>query len=72
MGKKVKIPDEVYEKFDERASEKDLDSAEEYVNYVLKQIYEKLQNQGDDSGKTYSEEEEEKVKRRLEGLGYLD
>lgn len=71
MAKKVEIPDEIYEKFDERAEEKDLESAEEYVNYVLKQIYEKLQDQ-EDSGTSYTKEEEEKVKRRLEGLGYLD
>lgn len=72
MGKKVEIPDEVYEKFGERASDKDLDSAEEYVNYVLKQIYEKLQKQESDQDSGYSEEEAEKVKEKLKGLGYLD
>lgn len=74
MGKQVEIPEEHYEKFAERAPDKGFDSAEEYVNYVLGQIYEKLQRQ-EDSGEdesAYSEEEEEKVKERLKGLGYLD
>lgn len=67
----VEIPDQYYETFEERAPEKGFDSAEEYVNYVLGQVYEKLENQ-DDGGTTYSEEEEEKVKERLRALGYLD
>lgn len=71
MGKKIEIPEKIYRKFEERASDKGLDSAEEYVNYVLEQIYEKVQDEksGQD---TYTDEQEEKVKNRLEGLGYLD
>lgn len=74
MGRQVEIPDEYFEKFEERAPEKGLDSGEEYVNYVLKQIFEKLQRQeqDEDDGATYTEEEEQKVKDRLKGLGYLD
>jgi len=70
----VDIPDEYYEKFAERAPDKGFDSADEYVNYVLGQIYEKLQRQerDDEDGSAYSEAEEEKVKDRLKGLGYLD
>lgn len=67
----IDIPDEYYEKFAERAPDKGFDSAEEYVTYVLGQVYEKLQDQ-DGGGTTYSKEEEEKVKERLKGLGYLD
>lgn len=66
----VDIPEEYYERFAERAPEKGFDSAEEYVNYVLGQVYEKLGS--DDEGSTYTEEEEEKVKERLRGLGYMD
>lgn len=67
----VDIPEEYYEKFAERAPDKGFDSADEYVNYVLGQVYEKLQDQKSE-GTTYSKEEEEKVKERLKGLGYLD
>ncbi len=74
MGRDIESPDKWYNAFKERAPEKGFDTADEYVNYVLKQIYEKLQRQQqDDSSDTeYSEEEEEKVKDRLRGLGYLD
>ncbi|MFB6076686.1 MAG: CopG family transcriptional regulator, partial [Candidatus Nanohaloarchaea archaeon] len=65
----IDIPDEYYETFEERAPEKGFDSAEEYVNYVLGQVHEKLQRQQDGGETTYSEEEEEKVKERLKGLG---
>jgi uncharacterized Ntn-hydrolase superfamily protein len=74
MGQNVEIPDEYYETFADRAPDKGLDSADEYINYVLKQVYEKLQRQEQDSEDetTYTEEEEQKVKDRLKGLGYLD
>lgn len=77
MGTEVEIPDEWYETFAERAPEKGFDSTEEYIHYVLQQIYEKLERQdaaGDDGGdgREYSEAEAEQVKDRLRGLGYLE
>lgn len=76
MGRAIEIPEEWHEKFEERAPDKGFESAEEYVHYVLQQIYEKLQQQEQDeedkSAQRYSEEEERKVKERLRGLGYLD
>lgn len=72
MGKKVEIPDDMYELFEERAPEKGLDSAEEYVNYVLGQIQDKLEGQEESDEQTYTEEEEKKVKNRLKDLGYMD
>lgn len=71
MSKEIEIPDKYYERFDDRASEKGFDSAEEYIEYVLGQIYEKLQNK-ENGGSEYSEEEAEKVKEKLRGLGYLE
>lgn len=74
MAKKIEIPDEWYKKFQERAPDKGLDSAEAYVEYVLQQIYEKLQRQegsSEDDG-AYSEADEQRVKDRLKSLGYLD
>ncbi|MDY6765986.1 MAG: CopG family transcriptional regulator [Candidatus Nanohaloarchaea archaeon] len=68
----IDIPDEHYETFKERAPEKGFDTAEDYVRYVLEQVYEKLQEKEDGDETSYTEEEEEKVKERLRGLGYLD
>ena len=68
---KVEINDNVYSVLEARAEEKDFDETDEYIRYLLDQIVEKIkrEKQGQES---YSEEEEEKVKRRLEDLGYLD
>lgn len=68
----VEIPEEQYEAFENRAGEKGFDSADEYVRDVLRQVYEKLEGGGDSGDATYTEEEEEKVKDRLRGLGYMD
>lgn len=68
----IEIPDEYADRFEERAPEKGFDSMEEYVNYVLGQVVEKLERQQGDDESAYTEEEEEKVKDRLKGLGYLD
>lgn len=68
MAEKIAIPEEYYEKFEERSTEKGFADADEYVNYVLGQIYERLRNDNEE----YSEEEKEKVKEKLKGLGYMD
>ncbi|MFB6193357.1 MAG: CopG family transcriptional regulator [Candidatus Nanohaloarchaea archaeon] len=68
----VDIDDDIYSVLEARAEEKDFDETDEYVHYLLEQVVEKIkrEKQQEDSG--YSEEEEEKVKERLRGLGYLD
>ncbi|MFB6200098.1 MAG: CopG family transcriptional regulator [Candidatus Nanohaloarchaea archaeon] len=63
--KEVKIPEEFYERFESRASEKGFDSAEEYIIDVLRQVYDKLEPED------FSEEEEEQVKEKLKDLGYM-
>lgn len=72
MSEEVEIPEEYYDKFEERAPDKGFDSAEEYIHYVLGQIYEKLQAQENGKESEYSEEEAEKVKEKLRGLGYME
>ena len=68
---KIEIDDDKYSILEARAGEKDFEETEEYISYLLDQIVEKIkrEKQGQES---YSEEEEEKVKSRLEDLGYLD
>lgn len=68
----VDVPEEHYERFEERAPDKGFDTADEYIRYVLKQVYEKLEGRESGEKSSYTPEEEEKVKDRLRGLGYLD
>lgn len=76
MGKKVEVPDEIYERLKERSKEKGFDSCEAYINDILKQVKEKLERkekkeEEDNNEKEFSEEDEEKVRKRLKALGYL-
>lgn len=64
----VEIDKDKYTAFAARAEDKGFDSAEEYVQHVLQQVYDKLQRQE----KTFSDEDEEKVRDRLRNLGYMD
>jgi Arc/MetJ-type ribon-helix-helix transcriptional regulator len=45
----------------------------EYVNFILEEVLNSLEEQeADEDNVEYTEEEEEKVKQRLKDLGYLD
>ena len=69
----VEIPEETYGLLAKRAEDKGFDTTEEYINYVLDQVAEKAKKKmADEEDKEFSEEDEEKVKERLKGLGYLD
>ncbi|MBC5792925.1 MAG: CopG family transcriptional regulator [Nanohaloarchaea archaeon] len=68
---KIEVDDDIYSVLEARAAEKDYAETEEYIEYLLKQIVDKIKREKqEDEG--YSEEEEEKVKERLKDLGYLD
>lgn len=68
----VEVDDDIYGVLEARAEEKDFDTTEEYVAYLLEQVVEKIKREKEQQESSYSEEEEEKVKDRLRGLGYLD
>ena len=75
MSKKVEVDDEIFDILSERSGEKGFDTTDEYVNYVLGQVADKItrkksEDEDEDSG--FSEEDEKKVKDRLRSLGYLD
>lgn len=67
----VEIDDGIYEVLEARSREKDFDETREYIEYLLKQIVEKIKKEKEQQ-ESYTEEEEEEVKKRLRGLGYLD
>jgi len=71
MAEKVEVKDGIYELLQIRAEEKDFDTTEDYIDYVLKQIAEKVKKEKKQQ-EGYTEEEEEEVKKQLKGLGYLD
>ncbi|MFB6203660.1 MAG: CopG family transcriptional regulator [Candidatus Nanohaloarchaea archaeon] len=68
----VEVDDDIYSVLEARAEEKDYDETEEYIEYLLDQVVEKIKREKQKEEAEYSEEEEEKVKERLRGLGYLD
>jgi|Deesub1362B_J571_1020462.scaffolds.fasta_scaffold00502_3 Arc/MetJ-type ribon-helix-helix transcriptional regulator len=64
----VRIPDRLYMEIEERVKESgEFESVEEYVTFVL----EELLKDEEEEEYSLSEEDEEKVKERLRGLGYL-
>jgi|APHM01.1.fsa_nt_gi hypothetical protein len=65
----VNIDDEKFEILSLRAEEKDFENTEEYINNLLSQIVTKIKKE--EQNKQYSDEQEEKVKEKLEQLGYL-
>lgn len=69
----VEVNEETYKLLEVRAEEKGFDTTDEYINYVLDQVADKVRKQKqEDEKESFSEEDEEKVKKRLKGLGYLD
>jgi hypothetical protein len=67
----IEVDDDKYSVLEARAQEKGHDTTEEYVDYLLKQIVEKINREKQDV-EDYTDEEEEKVKNRLRDLGYMD
>lgn len=71
----VEISDETYELLSKRAEQKDFDDTDEYVEYVLGQVADKVRRKQEDTDRKegqMSDEDEQKVKDRLRNLGYLD
>lgn len=66
--KKVLIPVSIFRKIEKLAEKENIDSAEEYVVKLLEKEVAKEKNKNDE----FSKEDEEKVKKRLKALGYMD
>jgi len=73
---KVDIKEGIIKRLKQRVEEtNEFKNTEEYINYILKQVAERLDQEkedNNDSEEVYSEEDEKKVKERLKSLGYLD
>ena len=65
--KTVSLPAELYGKIEQRIVGTEFDSVDEYVNFVLAEVFKE-----EEAETSFSKEDEEEVKRRLKSLGYLD
>ncbi|MFH1781734.1 MAG: CopG family transcriptional regulator [Patescibacteria group bacterium] len=71
----INIPDDLKEKLDQLAGDSDeFSSVDDYVTFVLKQVAEKASKKDEQAkqDQVYSKEDEDKIKQRLQNLGYLD
>ena len=69
---KVEIKDEIIEKLKKRVDDGEFKTVDEYVNYVLQQVVERLDSESGEKEEAYTKEDEEKVKERLRSLGYME
>ena len=67
----VSIPKPLVEKVKERMKGTGFSSVSSYVTYVLRQVISSIEEEAR-SKQAFTKEEEEKVKQRLRGLGYID
>lgn len=68
-NKAVFLPAELYGRIEERVKAASFGSVGEYVIFVLEEVLKEEDQEGE---RAFSKEEEEEVKKRLRGLGYLD
>jgi hypothetical protein len=66
FGNRIKIEDELFEKIKVCAAKAGYASPEEFVQHILEKEVERL------SGGDREREAEEEVKKRLQGLGYIE
>ena len=66
--KAVLLSAELYDRIEERVKTAGFSSVDEYVTFVLEEV---LIDEGEEEA-GFSKEEEEKVKKRLRALGYIE
>lgn len=68
----IKISKDLYEKVENRVkmSNEEFKSAEEYINFLIREVVNDTEGQASD-GNAYTKEEEEEIKGRLKNLGYI-
>jgi Arc/MetJ-type ribon-helix-helix transcriptional regulator len=64
----VSIPTSLYKRIKERIKETGFTSVSNYVTYVLRESF----TEKEEAKKSFTEEDEEKIKARLRALGYID
>ncbi|MBW2990329.1 CopG family transcriptional regulator [Candidatus Woesearchaeota archaeon] len=69
----VKIDKDLLKKLEKRAKEAgSFKNVDEYINYILKQVIERLERKKAGEEADFSEEDEKKAKEMLKKLGYID
>jgi len=66
--KKVEISAELYEAIEKRLEEYGFSSVDEYIEFVLQELL----YEDESDAPVFEEDEEEKIKKRLRDLGYID
>jgi len=69
----VKIKGDILKRLEKRAKESgSFKNVDEYINYILKQVVERLEKEKAAKKKiVFSKKDEEKAKQRLKSLGYF-
>ena len=68
----ISIPKPLAEKIKKRLKGTGFNSVSSYVTYVMRQVISNMEEKGDKKTEGFSKKDEEAVKSRLRGLGYLD
>lgn len=66
----INIEDGLYSVLEQRSKEQGYKTPEEYINFILKQIADKISVSA--KKQVYTEEDQQKIKQRLQSLGYID
>jgi len=65
--KQIVISDEIYKQLEQSLTDSGLDSVDEFAESLLKKALGREDEEPD-----YNEEDEEKIQKRLQDLGYID
>ena len=67
----ISIPEKLAKRIDKRVKDSEFSSAGEYITHVMEQVMDRVEGK-EESRESFSKEDEEKVKKRLKSLGYLE
>ena len=65
----VNLPADLYDRVAERAKDAGFETVDEYVTFVMAEV---IRDDEIEEQQTYSEQDEEEVKKRLKALGYME
>ncbi len=66
----ISIPEKLAKRIDKRVKSSEFSDAGEYITYVMEQVMDRVE--GKNRQESFSKEDEEKIKKRLRSLGYLE
>ncbi|MFW9873620.1 MAG: CopG family transcriptional regulator [Candidatus Thorarchaeota archaeon] len=69
---KVEISDKIAKKIEERIRNGEFKTIDEYIEFIVNQVIEKIEKTDKPKKEEFSKEDEKKVEDRLRGLGYVD